>query len=92
MKHDDPRKTKKIKSSLSQEMRDGLVECLQSHRDVFAWSHKNIPGIDPGIACYKLAIKKWARPVKQKRRCLLQPGKVRSHKRRSGKTIASRTN
>ena len=31
-----------------------------------------MPGIDPGVACHKLAIKKGARPVRQKRRCFNQ--------------------
>ena len=31
-----------------------------------------MPGINPGIACHKLAIKKEARPVRQKRRCFNQ--------------------
>ena len=29
-------------------------------------------GIDPGVACHKLAIRKGARPVRQKRRCFNQ--------------------
>lgn len=31
-----------------------------------------MPGIDPRIACYKLVIRKDAKPVKQKRRCFNQ--------------------
>ena len=31
-----------------------------------------MPGIDRGVACHKLAIKKGAKPVRQKRRCCNQ--------------------
>ena len=37
-----------------------------------AWSHEDMLGIDPGIACHKLEIKKGARPVRQKMRCFNQ--------------------
>lgn len=39
---------------------------------MFAWSHKDMPGIDPTIACHKLAIYKNAKLVKQKKRCFNQ--------------------
>lgn len=39
---------------------------------MFAWFHKDMPGIDPTIACHKLAIYKDAKSVKQKRRCFNQ--------------------
>ena len=36
---------------------------------MFAWTHEDMPGIDPEVACHRLAIRKGARPVRQKRRC-----------------------
>ena len=48
------------------------MKCLQSHANIFAWSHEDMPGIDPKVACHKLAIKKRARLVRQKRRCFNQ--------------------
>lgn len=39
---------------------------------MFAWSHKDMPGIDPTIVCHKLAIYKNAKLVKQKKRCFNQ--------------------
>ena len=72
MNQDDPSRTVKIRSSLSEAIRDGLVKCLQSHADIFAYSHEDMPGIDHGIACHKLAIKKGARPMRQKSMCFNQ--------------------
>ncbi|KAH9802524.1 hypothetical protein KPL71_001423 [Citrus sinensis] len=40
--------------------------------DVFAWTHEDMPGIDPEVACHKLTIRKGARTVRQKRRCFNQ--------------------
>lgn len=72
MKQDDSSKTVKIGSNLNQGLKDELIQCLRSHADVFARSHVDMPGIDPKIACHKLAIQKGATPVKQKRGCFKQ--------------------
>ena len=66
---DDPNKVVKIGSGLGEATRGELIRCLQSHADIFAWSREDMPGIDPVVACHKLAIRKGVRPVKQKRRC-----------------------
>ena len=62
----------KIGSGLGEAIKGELVKCLQSHANIFAWSHEDILGIDRGIACHKLGIKKGARPVRQKKRCFNQ--------------------
>ena len=48
------------------------MHCLRAHADVFTWTHDDMPGIDPEVACHRLAIKKGARPVRQKRICFNQ--------------------
>ena len=68
----DPSRVVKIGSGLVGTVKDELVKCLQSHADIFAWSHGDMPGIDRKVACHKLTIKKGARPVRQKRRCFNQ--------------------
>ena len=45
---------------------------MRAHADVFAWTHEDMPGIDPEVACHRLAIKKGVQPVRQKRRCFNQ--------------------
>ena len=65
-------KTIRIGSKLKEEQKQELVKCLQAHADVFAWTHEDMPGIDPGVACHKLAIKKGVRAIRQKRRCFNQ--------------------
>ena len=69
---DELSRTVKIESSLKEAIRGELVKCLQSDPDIFAWSHEDMLEIDPRVAYHKLAIKKGARPVRQKIRCFNQ--------------------
>ena len=45
-----------------------IEQTLREHKNVFAWSHEDMPGIDPAVMCHQLNIdmKHW--PVIQKRR------------------------
>ena len=40
------------------------------YRDCFAWSYKEMPGLDPRVATHKLAIDPRFRPIKQQSRRL----------------------
>ena len=44
----DPSSVIKIGLGLGEVIRGELVKCLQSHADIFAWSHEDMPGIDRG--------------------------------------------
>jgi hypothetical protein len=44
------------------------VAFLRHNCDVFAWSHEDMPGIDPSIIVHKLNVDPNYRPVKQRRR------------------------
>ena len=57
-----------IGSLLKQELWEDLVRFLRQNQDVFAWSHEDMPGIDPQIMSHRLNVDPGARPVKQKRR------------------------
>ena len=39
MNKDDPSRVVKIGSSFGKAIRGELIKCLQSHADIFAWSH-----------------------------------------------------
>lgn len=60
-------KTLGIGSKIEGELKQELIHCMRSHAYMFAWTHDDIPGIDPEVACHRLAIKKGARSVRQKR-------------------------
>ena len=53
---------------LSSDERDRLIDLLRSYMDVFAWSYKDMSGLDPSIVQHHLPILSHARPVKQKLR------------------------
>ncbi|KAL5559167.1 hypothetical protein UlMin_035378 [Ulmus minor] len=45
-----------------------LIIFLKEHRDIFAWSHEDMPGIDPNVIVHRLNIDPNFKPIKQKRR------------------------
>ena len=53
---------------LSLDLRLVLIEFLKQHHDCFAWSHKDMTGINPDIAVHRLQVDPDHPPVKQKRR------------------------
>jgi len=57
-----------IGSQLPQSMKEDLVAFLRRNNDVFAWSHEDMPGIDPSVIVHKLNVDPNYRPVKQRRR------------------------
>jgi len=64
----DPGKRVCIGSQLPQLVKEDLVAFLKHNRDVFAWSHEDMPGIDPSIIVHKLNVEPSHRPVKKRRR------------------------
>ncbi|GFZ18422.1 hypothetical protein Acr_27g0001610 [Actinidia rufa] len=53
---------------LTNELRIALIDFLQKNSDVFAWSQRDVPGIDPKVAMHKMFTKPEYSPVRQKRR------------------------
>ena len=39
---------------------------------MFAWTHEDMSGIDPEVACHRLTIKKGTQVVRQKMMCFIQ--------------------
>ncbi|KAL5544666.1 hypothetical protein UlMin_008450 [Ulmus minor] len=64
----EPEKTCKIGSALTGQFKEDLIIFLREHRDVFAWSHEDMPRIDPNVIVHRLNIDPNFKPVKQKRR------------------------
>ncbi|KAL0322046.1 UNVERIFIED_CONTAM: hypothetical protein Scaly_2501000 [Sesamum calycinum] len=54
-----------ISASLTQEKEGTYIALLHKFKDVFAWSYKEMPGLDPKVAVHHLSVKKGARLVKQ---------------------------
>ena len=60
-------KTTKIRTTLSPEMRNRLVQFFKENLDVFAWSHEDMPGISLKVIQHKLSVDPKMKPVQQKR-------------------------
>ncbi|KAL4031315.1 hypothetical protein IC575_009591 [Cucumis melo] len=64
---EEPRPTF-ISTQLSDNDENEYVNLLKAYKDVFAWSYKEMPGLDPKVAVHRLAIKPEHRSVKQAQR------------------------
>ena len=50
------------------QIKKSLIQFLKNNKDVFAWSHEDMLGINPSIISHKLNVNPSIRPIKQKRR------------------------
>jgi len=66
----DPDRVLKIGSQLELELKTQLIDFLCGNLDVFAWTHADMIGIPPEIACHTLNISPSKVPVKQKKRSM----------------------
>ncbi|GKV46142.1 hypothetical protein SLEP1_g53149 [Rubroshorea leprosula] len=65
---EDDRKEIKINAHLSSKERKELIKLLFEFQDVFAWSYKDMPGLDLDIIVHAIPLYFEAKPVKQKLR------------------------
>ncbi|WZZ61282.1 hypothetical protein YC2023_061389 [Brassica napus] len=64
----DSTRNLRISSKLSEGLRRRLVDFLRSNSDCFAWSHLDMPEIDPQIIMHRLQVDPSHHPTRQKRR------------------------
>ena len=50
----DPGRTTKIGTLTNPTIRQELITFLRGNRDVFVWSHEDMPGIDPSVMVHRL--------------------------------------
>ena len=62
----DSNKTVLVGVQLTEIEKKEMIECLKRNKDVFAWSHKDIPGVNPEEAEHCLNIDLSHPPVRQK--------------------------
>ena len=67
---EDPTRVVKVGINLETTTKEALITFLRKNQDVFAWSHKDMVGIDPSISCHQLNIDSHFFPIQQKRRLL----------------------
>ena len=63
-----PDKTTNIGTKMDRRKRKVIIEFLKDNIDVFAWTHEDMPGIDPSVISHKLNVDSSMCPIKQKTR------------------------
>lgn len=58
----------RIGTSMKEKTKQDLVQFLKKSTYVFAWSHKDMPEIDPSVITHRLNVSPSYKPVCQKRR------------------------
>ena len=64
--HSRLERTMRIGTLASQLVRQALMTFLRENQDMFAWGHKDMPGIHPSIIVHKLNVSPSFTPVRQK--------------------------
>nr|XP_027075937.1 uncharacterized protein LOC113699791 [Coffea arabica] len=57
-----------VSALLNPDEEKAYIELLREYQDIFVWTYKEMPGLDPKVAVHHLAVKKGVRPVKQAQR------------------------
>ena len=58
----------RVGADLEKKTKKDLVQFLKKNIDVFAWSHEDMPGIDPGVITHRLNVSPSFKPIRQKKR------------------------
>ena len=67
-----PERTTRMGTLASLLIRQALAAFLRMNQDVFAWSHKDMLGIDPSVIVHRLNVNPASSPVRQKKRVFAQ--------------------
>ena len=67
-----PGRTTRIGTLASPTVRQNLANFLKRNQDIFAWSHEDMPGIDPSVIVHRLHVNPDSPPVRQKKRVFAQ--------------------
>ena len=65
---ENPEKCTRVGADLEDKIKEDLIHFLKKNIDVFAWSHEDMPGIDPSVITHHLNVYPSSKPVRQKKR------------------------
>ena len=65
---DDFGKSTRVGADLEGNIKKCLICFLRKNIDVFAWSHEDMPGIDPSVITHRLNVHPPSKPVRQKKK------------------------
>ena len=64
----NPERCTRVGADLEEKNKKDLVQFLKKNIDVFAWSHEDMPGIDPRVITHRLNVCLPFKPIRQKKR------------------------
>ena len=64
----NPERYTRVRASMERKTKQDLVRFLKKSIDVFAWSHEDMPSIDPSVITHRLNAYPSSKPVRQKKR------------------------
>ena len=64
LQEDDPEKFTRIGTSIKEKARKDFIQFLRKSINVFAWSHDDMPGIDPSVITHRLNMYPFFKPVR----------------------------
>ena len=67
-----PERTTRMGTLASPLIRQDLASFLRMNQDVFAWSHEDMPEIDPSVIVHRLNVNPATSPIRQKKRVFAQ--------------------
>ena len=67
-----PEQTTRIGTLASWPVRQAFMAFLRDNQDVFAWSHEDMPEIDPSVIVHRLNVSPSFSPIRQKKRVFAQ--------------------
>ena len=62
----NPERCTRVGADLEEKTKQGLVHFLKKITDVFAWSHEDMPGIDPSVITHRLNVYPSSKPIRRK--------------------------
>ena len=68
LENSNPEKFTRIGTSMEMKTKQDLVHFLKKSMDVFAWSHEDMPSIDPSVVTHRLNVYPSSKLVHQKKR------------------------
>ena len=64
-----PKRMTRMGTLASLLIRQALAAFLRMNQDVFAWSHEDMPGIDPSVIVHRLNVNPTSSPIRRKNEC-----------------------
>ena len=59
----NPKRYTRFGADMEKKTKQDLIQFLKKNIDVFAWSHKDMPGIDPSVISYRLNVCSSTKPI-----------------------------